>query len=104
MIIINISYANWQMFGSNSGEIFLYNQKTGETFRYFDQQGRTGFTKQNFYRNLNLKNSNKNSTNNVQNSTNQNQNSNSNDLKTIQNLLLNNGAGNPMNLLNGIYQ
>jgi hypothetical protein len=103
LFTISFSFAKWNMHSSSTGEVFLFNNETGETFRYFDQDGNTGFTKQNFYRSTNLKNKNANKVQTTQTTTKESDNKQT-DLQKIQNLLLNNGAANPVNLLNGIYQ
>lgn len=105
-----IGYAKWVMFGANNSEVFLYNDESGETFRYFEQDGATGFAKQNFYRTSTTTTkgvpttSTKSSTQNQSAQQNQQNPASTTDLQKIQNLLLNNGATNPVNLLNEIYQ
>jgi hypothetical protein len=48
-------FANeWKMESTNSGLVFLYNTKTGETYRYYEIGQSVGFGKVNFHKNIKL--------------------------------------------------
>jgi hypothetical protein len=52
--IISISlWGEWIMYGESP--TFIYNSKTGEVFRYFEQNGKIGFAKLNYFTNIKLK-------------------------------------------------
>jgi hypothetical protein len=44
----------WKMESTNSGLVFLYNTKTGETYRYFESGQNVGFGKVTFHKNIKL--------------------------------------------------
>jgi hypothetical protein len=57
VLIIISSYGNddnWKMESTKSGLVFLYNTKTGETYRYFESGKNVGFGKVNFHKNIKL--------------------------------------------------
>ena len=55
VLIIVSSYGdNWKMESTNSGLVFLYNTKTGETYRYFESGKNVGFGKVVFHKNIKL--------------------------------------------------
>jgi hypothetical protein len=58
ILIISISilsFANdWKMESTDSGLVFLYNTKTGETYRYFESDQTVGFGKVTFHKNIKL--------------------------------------------------
>jgi len=81
-IFIYFLYPQWVMFGTN--KIFMYDTKSGEVFRYFEQDEVVGFMKLNYHKYFKLRFTKKSSQSNAKIV------NNSVDIKDLQQTLLNN--------------